>query len=104
MRNRINGNPAVAYRQGYKAGEHNGIFDGFTAFSLLAMIAGYNICDDYFVNDEQFVKYFKEWESEVIRIFREEYRDEPEAILFKADELRARYGMPTIGDDFKRND
>jgi len=77
-----------------------GMEDGFAAFAIVALIGGYNVADEVFVNDEQYFKFFKLWEQECARIFAEECHDDPknvtEILMARTDELRQKYGLGGI--------
>lgn len=79
-----------------------GMEHGFDAFAMVALIAGYNVSDEVFVNDDQYIKFFKLWEDECVRIFAEECHNDPEAatdiLRARTDELREKYGMEVMND------
>lgn len=73
-----------------------GVNAGWDAFALVSLIAGYNVADEVFVNDEQYFKFFKLWEEECVRIFAEDCHNNPEAALLlhdKTNMLRERMGL-----------
>ena len=81
--------------------EYNrGLWDGWSAFAMVALVAGYNVADEVFVNDEQYFKFFRLFEEECVRIFRDECREDPEEateiLIARTNELREKMGLEAI--------
>lgn len=92
---RIPKNPGLAYAQGREDGEREGIFKGFNAFAYAALIAAYNVADPY-MDETQLASFFKEWENECMRVFKD-HSENPEelaaALEVETKRLRERMGL-----------
>ena len=98
-KHRVNGNPAIAYQQGLKAGKSAGVYDGFNAAVLLALLGLYNIYDEY-LPEQQLPGLAKALESEMCRLLRDEMGGDPEDVAVKATyeimRLREKLGMEVV--------
>ena len=84
--------------------EYNrGLWDGWSAFAMVALVAGYNVADEVFVNDEQYFKFFRLFEEECVRIFAEECHNDPQnatlILMERTDELRKRANLEDLHDE-----
>lgn len=99
---KINGNPAIAYQQGLKAGKSAGVYDGFNAGVLLALLGLYNVYDEY-VPEQHLPGLTKAMEDEMHRLLRDEMNGEPAEVAEKATyeimRLREKLGMDTKDPD-----
>ena len=89
-------NPALYAAAKLDKAHTDGIFEGFTATISLALIAAYNVFDLY-MDGQEFSAFFRAWEAEVRRIFREECHGDPteiaDAIEIGTEDLRRRLGI-----------
>lgn len=74
-----------------------GVADGFEAAFMVALLAGYNVHDPY-MDEETFKNFFKNWEKEVNRIFKDHCHNEPEnlqdvVLLLEGHTNQLRKGM-----------
>ena len=96
---KINGNPAIAYQQGLKAGKSAGVYDGFNAAVLLALLGLYNVYDEY-VLEQHLPGLAKALESEMCRLLQDEMGGEPGEVAEKATyeimRLREKLGMEVV--------
>lgn len=96
MQKRKQFNPALYAAARVDKAHTDGIFEGFTATIRLALIAAYNVFDPY-MDEQQFSAFFRAWEAEVQRIFRDECHGDPaevaDAIEQGTADLRRRLGI-----------
>ena len=96
---KINGNPAIAYQQGLKAGKSAGVYDGFNAAVLLALLGLYNVYDEY-LPEQHLPGLAKALESEMCRLLHDEMGGDPEEVAEKATyeimRLREKLGMEVV--------
>lgn len=94
---KLDRNPVRAYQQG----EKQGIVQGIRATERFALVALYNIADD-FVSEEKQGELYKAYDTELARIMGDELRELNESgakmdnidyVLRKINELRAKYGL-----------
>lgn len=93
---KINGNPAIAYQQGLKAGKSAGVYDGFNAGVLLALLGLYNVYEEY-VPEKNLPGLANALEEEMCRLLNKEMNGNPEEIAEKATyeimRIREKLGM-----------
>ncbi|NLS84162.1 MAG: hypothetical protein GXZ14_00910 [Ruminococcaceae bacterium] len=78
MSKRISQKPAIAYTQGKRDGEQQGIEYGFIAVSAAALCA----CDNIWSGDREAMgDFFAAWEHDLNRIFREDCKGDIELCL-----------------------
>ena len=89
-------NPATYAAAKVEKAHNDGIVEGFTATISLVLIAAYNVFDPY-MDEHEFSTFFRAWEAEVQRIFREECHGDPaeiaDAIEHGTEDLRRRLGV-----------
>lgn len=73
-------NPALYAAARVDKAHTDGIFEGFAATISLALIAAYNTFEPY-MDEQEFTAFFRAWEAEVQRIFREECHGDPAEIV-----------------------
>lgn len=100
MQKRKQFNPALYAAARVDKAHTDGIFEGFTETISLALIAAYNVFDSY-MDEKAFAAFFREWEAEVQRIFREECHGDPteiaDAIEIGTENLRKELGIDDDG-------
>lgn len=86
-----------AYAKRIKPIQDNATTAGFVCANVLTILAIKNIGDDYFVNDEQRYRFYRELEAEINRIFAErftgDWQEFVDLIIGHADEERRKAGM-----------
>lgn len=96
MQKRKQFNPALYAAARVDKAHTDGIFEGFTATISLALIAAYNVYEPY-MDEQEFSAFFRAWEAEVQRIFREECHGDSaeiaDAIEIGTADLRRRFGI-----------
>jgi hypothetical protein len=110
----ISRNPRIAYDQGYKAGQAQGLHDVFMTHTYVLLLAMYNAKNEDIISDEYFAEFAKETEKEIshilnyyfdgdickiqaLRNYKEELlEDRVKQLLTKVSEMRQRCGMEKI--------
>ena len=93
---KISKNPAQAYFTGLKAGQKQSNLDGFEASNRLFLLALNNVIDDYIADETEQAKFAKGVETEMQRLFKEEFEsdiDKIELAFYKVIEIRKKWGM-----------
>lgn len=85
-----------AFAQVVRREYNRGLWDGWDAFAMVALVAGYNVSED----DDAYFEFFRKWEEECVRIFRDECREDPQAateiLIARTNELREKIGLEAI--------
>ena len=85
-----------AFAQVVRREYNRGLWDGWDAFAMVALVAGYNVSED----DDAYFEFFRRWEAECVRIFRDECREDPrsatEILIARTNELREKMGLEAI--------
>lgn len=110
----ISRNHRIAYNQGFKAGQAQGLKDMFLTHTYVLLPAMYNAKDEDIISDEYFAEFAKKTEAEIQRIldyyfdgditkiqalrnYKEELlEDRVKQLLYMVAEMREKCGMEKI--------
>lgn len=98
MARKINGNPAIAYQQGFKDGLAEQIEYSYIANEIIDEIAYYNVIDDFVKTQKTQSGLIQAWFKEKKRVKDEFTKDEDQigVAISKINGIRKNFKMPPI--------